>query len=262
MKKTLLVMVAVILLASVSFADVSFMTAPGIGQGKWALLGVYATNHIGAIANEPALSANDFDSTSVGLKATYGVMENMDLMVAYSADTLVNMAGLGNEAGLGLTSARQTSGSTTGLGLKYTVAKASAMFPVDSAVMIGYQSSALGLSTNLGKTSMGQTEMAIAGIFSRMIGICVPYGGIALKSLSKDLGKVVGGTKVDADSGTGLMFNLGVYIGIAQNQAVAIEYNTETDVWAAVTKSGHAIADKDNYALSVSGISLGYVYMF
>jgi len=50
MKKTILALAIIMVFAASSFASVSFMTAPGLGQGKWDLMGAFATDHMGAIA--------------------------------------------------------------------------------------------------------------------------------------------------------------------------------------------------------------------
>jgi len=261
MKKTLLVLAVIMLVASASFADVSFMVAPGVGQGKWAAMGMYATNHQGATANIQTADPQRFDATSLGIKGTYGLTDSWDLMGAYSMDTLASLKDLDDV----IPGIKQTSGSTIGLGAKYSIAKASEMFPVDSAVMVGYQQSTVGIKSDVAKeVGVTQTTMAIAGIFSKSMGMCTPYGGVAYKILSKNSGKAFGQGTLDSQGGTGLMWNLGVWIGIAKDQAVAIEYNTENQKWDSLSKKGKAIdpTDKDGYGISVSGISLGYVYMF
>ncbi len=200
------------------------------------------------------------DATGLGVKGTYGIMDGLDVVGGYAVTTLVNIPALDDI----LPGVKQTSGSILDLGVKYTLPKSVNMLPCDAAVLVGYEQSTVGLKAdNLSNTSVVVTTYALAAIFSKQIGICVPYGGVALKSLSQDLGKTIGGSKVDAVPGTGLMFNLGVYVGIADNQAVAIEYDTENDSWGEVTAHGHsATGDKDGSASSVSGLSVGYVYMF
>jgi hypothetical protein len=252
MKKTILALAIIMVFAASSFASVSFLTAPGLGAGKFDLLGVYATSHMGSIANND-IDPQVMDLTSLGIKGGYGIMDGVDLLLGYSADSAVNLKSSDIDG-------TQTSGNTVGIGVKYTLPKSVNMLPVDVAVLVGYEQSALGYTPALGpKVSESLTSYALGVILSKEIGICVPYGGIAVKSLTQDVGKAYG-TTIDPIGGTGLALNLGVYVGIAANQAVAIEYNTENDAWKKVTKSGTTLADES--ATSVSGISLGYVYMF
>ncbi len=253
MKKTLIAIVAVMLLASSSFAGVSYLVAPGVGEGKWAVLGMYATNHQGGIAN--AGEPQWFDATSLGVRGSYGLMDGLDLLAAYSMDTLVNFKDFANPAEI---DAKQESGSTIGLGVKYTVTKYLDMLPVDSAVAVGYEQSSAGVKSDLAKATMTTTSYNIAAIFSKKIDMFVPYGAIALKSLSRDVGKV-NGARSDAAGGTSLGFNLGCMIGIAADQAVAIEYNTENQAYTDYKVGGVKMGES---AVNVSGISLGYIYMF
>jgi hypothetical protein len=249
MKKTILALAIIMVFAASSFASVSFMTAPGIGAGKYDLMGAYGSAHMGAIANSD--EPQDMDLTALGLKGTYGIMDGLDLVVELSSDTAVNA-----KTNLDIT---QTSGSTIGIGVKYSIPKSVNMMPVDAAVLVGYEQTALGFKSPTVSTTA--TSYALGLILSKQMGMCVPYGGIAVKSLNNDLGKSLGVT-VDPVTGTGLMINLGVWVGIAANQAVAIEYDTENDSFSNITKSGHAGPDKDGSATSVSGLSVGYVYMF
>lgn len=183
MKKLLIVLVAMILVASASFADVSFMTANSVGMGKWAVMGVYATNHNAEISG--TISRNDvlgvpavaFDTTALGVKAEYGTpIENLDVLAGYSADTYVNAHHY--------LSLNEKSGNTTALGVKYTLPAMG--LPCDTAVMVGYEYSAATLGVPGVNLGIGQTTYAIAGIVSKQMGMFVPYGGIALKSLNSE----------------------------------------------------------------------------
>ena len=258
MKKTILALAIIMVFAASSFASVSFMTANGVGAGKWDLMGAYGTAHMGAIANEPAQSPQDLDVTSLGIKGTYGMMDGLDLVVGLSSDNYMNLKSSELDA-------TQTSGDTIGIGVKYSIPKSVNMTPVDAAVLVGYEQSALGIKTGgtpSRSTSTTLTSYTLGVILSKQMGMCVPYGGMAVKSLSQDLGKSLG-TTVDALTGTGLMINLGVWVGIAANQAVAIEYDTENDSFSNLTKSGKAVGgEKDGSASSVSTLAVGYVYMF
>ncbi len=250
MKKLLVTLVALLLVASSSFAGVSFLTANSVGVGKYAVLGMYATNHQGDIGN--AGDPQDFDSTSVGVRGEYGIMKDMDLLVAYSFDNLTpNIREL---------DAVQTTGNTLGLGVKYSLGKA---MDVDTAVVLGYESGNIGLKLDAGgSTSVASTVISLGYIVSKQINNFMPYGAVAYKMLSQDPGKSQG-VKVDPTSGTGLAFNIGCMIGIAANQAIAIEYNTENQAFADTKVHAPAPNNKtDVTSVNVSGISLGYVYMF
>lgn len=250
MKKILVTLVAVLLVASASFADVNFMTANSVGQGKWAVLGMYATNHQGDAINLSDASPQDFDSNSIGVRGEYGVMKDLDLLAAYSMDTLPNIKNV---------DAKQQSGSTMGLGVKYTLSMLS--LPVDVAVAGGYQTSSVGVKLDAGGTaSVTMTTLALGCIVSKQMGMFMPYGGVAVKSLSQNLGKkLTFGADLGSIGGTGLMFNLGVAIGIAENQAILVEYNTENQAFVEAKKG---VVKQEANTVNVSGISLGYAYMF
>jgi len=252
MKKVLLAMVVILAFATSSFAGVSFLTAPSVGEGNWAVLGMYANNHLGITANGDDPTA--LDSNSLGVRGEYGMMKDLDLLLSYSFDTLPNVKRIDpvNEDG------KQTSGTTTGLGVKYSLGAQTIPLVgtvVDTAVAGGYQTSNLGVkSTMTGKVSITDTTLSVAYLISKQMDNLMPYGAIAYKSLGRSFGK----SSMDNLSGTGLAFNVGCMIGIAKGQAVAIEYNTENDGYAGVSKP----AKDDATGVNVSGISLGYVYVF
>jgi hypothetical protein len=235
MKKSLLVLSLILVFASSSFAGVSFLTADSVGTGKVALLGVYATNHNGAVANTDGNLVHANDTTSLGLKVEYGIMENLDVLVAYTQDAYPNM--------YSLLDVKAVDGATTGLGVKYTVMKG----VVDVAAVLGYEST----TVKIDGVGSGMTTYTLAAVVSKKINMFIPYGGIGLKSLSRNAT-----AGVAALGGTALAWNLGCAIGVAENQAVMIEMNHEIDAWNAPSKLDDAMAT------SVGGISLGYAYMF
>jgi hypothetical protein len=252
MKKSLLAMLVILTFATSAFAGVSFLTAPSVGEGNWAVLGMYATNHIGTIANNDS-NPNVFDSTSLGGRGEYGMMKDLDVLVAYSLDTLVNIKDFDG--------GKQTSGTTMGLGAKYALGKQSLPLigtVADTAVAFGYESSnatikADAISGSLGITS---TAISIGYIVSAKMDNLMPYGAVAYKMLTEAYSK----SSLDTLSGTGLAFNIGCMIGIAKDQAIAVEYNTENQAYAGVSKSMNGKDDAKGQ--NVSGISLGYVYLF
>jgi hypothetical protein len=253
MKKTLLAMLVILTFATSAFAGVSYLVAPSVGEGNWAVLGMYATNHNGAIANRD--DPQTMDSNSLGARGEYGMMKDLDLLVAYSFDTLVNIKDI-DDGG------KQTSGSTMGLGAKYTLGNQSLPLigKVDTAVAIGYETSSVGIkSDNISSIGITTTAMSIGYIVSMQMDNLMPYGAVAYKMLTESFSK----SGIDSLSGTGLAFNIGCMIGIAKDQAIAVEYNTENQSYGAVAKSFGPIPAKDDAAgINVSGISLGYVYMF
>ncbi len=249
MKKTLFFALALIMVLAISsFADVSFNTANSVGVGKWAVLGLYGSNHIGSGPGQAA-DLSYLDMTNLGVRAEYGVMENLDLLAAYSMDTLPNLV---SKFPNPLATVKVTAANTMGLGVKYSCYKATDMIPVDCAVGFGYQSS---VQTFTGMANAGVTTYALAGIFSKKMGMYVPYGAIVYKSLTQNAQP--GSSSI---GGIGLQLNIGCYVGVADNQAVAIEYNTENDKWTDATVANTNM--NNAYSNSVSGLSLGYVYMF
>jgi hypothetical protein len=250
MKKLLVTLVALLLVTSASFASVSFLNANSVGVGKYVVLGMYATNHNGDVANNSDDDPSVVDANSLGARVEYGVMKDLDVVAAYSLDTLPNVRKM---------DAKQESGSTLGLGVKYSLAPMG--LPVDSAVMLGYESSNAGVKLDAGGSAgISSTTMALGYIVSKQMGTIMPYGGVFVKSLSKAYGKkITGGVDVGSIGGTGLAFNVGCAIGIAANQAILIEYNTENQAWAEAKKG---VVKLEENAVNVSGISLGYAYAF
>ncbi|MFH1710242.1 MAG: hypothetical protein ABH860_04130 [bacterium] len=258
MKKTIIALVAMMMLASSAFAGVSFLTAPSVGEGKWAVLGMYATNHNGAIAN--STEPQDYDANSIGIRGEYGVMKDIDLLVAYSFDTLPNIKDVDNIPNLD-EAGKQTSGNTTSLGIKYSLGKIEMLMDVDMAVGLGYELSDAGIKLDAGgSTALRASSKTIGCVFSKKIDNFMPYGSIGYKMLAQDLGKLGGLGTIPTITGTGLALNIGCMIGVAENQAVAVEYNTENQAWDSWRKSA-AVKDEAS-AVNVSGISLGYVYVF
>ena len=255
MKKVLIATLALLLIASSSFAGVNFLVAPGVGEGKYAVLGMYATNHQGNLANSP-MDPQVFDANSLGVRGCYGVMKDVDLLAAYSMDTLPNVKDY---------DMKQEAGSTMGLGVKYTMPKSVLDLPVDIAGLFGYEMSSFTVKPDetaipTAKSVTNLTTLGLGCIVSKDMGTYVPYGAIGYKMLTKTMDKKFFGYTIDDIGGSGLAWNIGVMIGIAQDQAVAIEYNTENISWQSTSTKGKKLDDAS--AVSVSGISLGYVYVF
>jgi len=253
MKKTLLALLVIIAFASSSFAGVSYLTAPSVGVGNWAVLGMYATNHNGDIGNGNFCTTppQNTDSNSLGARGEYGVTKDIDLLLSYTMDTLPNIKDI-DDGG------KQTSGSTMAIGGKYSLGKQTLPLlgnVVDTAAVVGYEKSSAGVKgDNIGSLTIAQTTLAIGYVISKQMDNLVPYGAVAYKMLNKGYGK----SAFDDQTGVGLAFNIGCMIGIAKDQAIAVEYNTENQNWTGVKKP---IKDDDE-GINVSGISLGYVYMF
>ncbi len=259
MKKALLTMAVIIMFAASSFASVSFLIAPGVGAGKIGLLGMYATNHMGVIANdlyEADGNISALDVTALGIRACYGIMDGLDLLAAYSMDTLPNIKNLTDITGI---TAKQKSGNTTSLGVKYTLMKdgqnipfVGQKTPVDIAVAAGYEYSEYQIKLDGAGTDRGagQTAWRVGMVFSKMIDNMVPYGGIGLAALNMP------GRGAQGDIlGSSLAFNIGLLYGLADNMGVMIEYNVENIGWGKSSTSG------DTHATSISGISLGFAYV-
>jgi hypothetical protein len=218
---------------------------------------MYATNHQGNIASADDPAA--YDANSVGVRAEYGVMKDLDVLGAYSFDTLPNLKTRKDQT--------QLSGNTMDLGVKYTVIKDGAMvqgmnIPMDVAVGFGYELSNVSVKgTGFSGAGISSSTIALAGIVSKKFDTIVAYGGIGYKMLSQTYDKkLTGGVDVGAIPGVGLAFNIGCAIGIAADQAILVEYNTENQKWSEAKKGGATIIDEN--AINVSGISLGYAYTF
>jgi hypothetical protein len=247
MKKSLLAMLVILTFATSAFAGISYLTAPSVGEGNWAVLGMYATDHNGAIANSEAPQV--LDGNALGVRGEYGVMKDVDLLLSYTFDTLPNVKDM---------DAKQTTGNTLGIGGKYALGKQTLPLigtVVDTAAVLGYQSSNVGIKLDAGGSlSITSTVLGIGYVISKQMDNLIPYGAVSYKMLTTSYGK----SSMDNLSGTGLAFNIGCMIGIAKDQAIAVEYNTENDLYAGVSKP----AKDDATGVNVSGISLGYVYVF
>jgi len=272
MKKTILVLALIVAFAASSFASVSFLTATGVGEGKCALLGLYAATHNGDLGGQPDVGGA-MDATSIGVRIEYGLMKDVDILAAYSMDNLININDFGDPYTLAV---KQIAGSTTDLGIKYTFAKDGDKIwgmtaLMDMAVAGGIETSTATIKAEgEGSIDIGGSSMSLGAIFSKKMGMFIPYGAIAYKSLTANNGRdPQTGVWLDPVSGVGLALNIGMYIGVAANQAIAIEYNTENQSYGDLTSHGKtkilggAASLKDTgYSKSVSAISLGYVYMF
>ena len=272
MKKALIALALIVVFATTSFASVSFLTAPGIGEGKIGVLGFYGTNHVGPTSmsgGDPTdLSTNDL--TNLGIRGCYGVMPDLDVLAAYSFDTLPNVKklSLGDQVFTDFPggSVKQLSANSLALGAKYTVLKETKDIPVDIAVAVGYEqsvqkirASATGYSGDMGT---GQSAMILGGIVSKKIDNMVPYGALAYKALTMNKHRLPGIQKWDAAAGSAIALNLGLMYGIADNMAIAGEYNLEMQSWSETKQSGMDDGKTRAYHDTVSGISLGFAYMF
>jgi len=259
MKKALLAMLVILTFAASSFAGQSFLVAPSVGEGNWTVLGMYGTDHNGVIANE-GMGTSALDGTGIGVQGEYGMMKDLDLLVAYSMVTLPNIKEINDPTSDG----KQTSGTKMGLGVKYSLGKQTLPLigtVVDTAVAGGYEQSNVGFKCTgiSGTVGITDTTMSIAYVMSKQMDNLMPYGAVAYKMITESFSK----SSIDSLSGTGLGFNIGCMIGIAKDQAIAVEYNTENDSYAGTSKSFGPTGGKDDAsAVSVSGISLGYVYVF
>jgi len=260
MKKLVLAMLVILTFAASSFAGQSFLTAPSVGEGNWAVLGMYGTDHKGVVANADTMTTTAMDATGIGARGEYGMMKDLDLLVTYSMVSLPNIKGINDPTSDG----SQTSGTKMGLGVKYSLGKQTIPLigaDVDTAVAGGYESANVGIKCTgiSGTLGITDTTMSIAYVVSKsMDNNLMPYGAVAYKMLTESYSK----STVDTYSGNALAFNIGCMIGIAKGQAIAVEYNTENDSYGAVSKSFGPGGKDDATAINVSGISLGYVYVF
>jgi hypothetical protein len=258
MKKILLAMLVVLTFAASSFAGQSFLVAPSVGEGNWTVMGVYGTDHNGVVANADATSTTVMDANGLAVKGEYGMMKDLDLLVSYAFVTLPNIKGINDPTGDG----KQTSGTKMGVGVKYSLGTQTLPLigtVVDTAVAGGYEKADVGIKCTgiSGTLGITDTTMSIAYVVSKsMDNNLMPYGAVAYKMLTTSYSK----STLDSLSGTALAFNIGCMIGIAKDQAIAVEYNTENDSFGGVSKS--MTGKDDATCINVSGISLGYVYVF
>jgi hypothetical protein len=272
MKKTLLALVLVVACATASFASVSFLVAPGVGEGKCAILGLYGTNHIGSVINRDDQSM--YDTNNLGIRAAYGLMDNLDLLAAYTMDSMPNIKNFDSE----IPGIKQVAGNTIGLGVKYTCLKAGDSLmgysvPVDTAVVVGYENSVsilkfdpVGIAGYAGapvrsSLNIGVTSYSMAAVFSKQVDNMMPYGAIALKRMWQNTGF----NSQELVEGNALAYNIGIMYGIAKDMAICAEYNLENDMWGETTnkyptKGAEKKKADDAGTTSVSGISLGFVY--
>jgi len=134
MKKILIALMILFAFTAASFASIGLLTAPGIGAGRLSFTLLNATNHFGEGINMDAYDPSIVDYSSAGLRATYGLTEDVDLYYTYAMDTFTRLNEWGDptpiEAGV----------NSTILGVKYTVARESSDFPLELALSLGFES--------------------------------------------------------------------------------------------------------------------------
>lgn len=259
MKKSLIALVLILVCATASFASVSFLVAPGVGEGKWALLGIYGGSHMGNgvnMSDDTNLAYRD--ATSMGLRVAYGLTNDLDLLCAYSSDSYTNLKGyIDSQAVAGETIDLISLGGSTGsLGIKYTLMRDGADSPVDVAVSFGTETSFVRFKPDYSGIMQttdqlnGLTTYALGCVVSKKMDMFIPYGAIALKSLF---------SQPESRYGAGLALNLGVAIGLAENMAAMVELNFDNQSWPDNQLTG--LNNVEASTNTNSSLALGFCYM-
>jgi opacity protein-like surface antigen len=182
MKKILLALVAVILMASFASASV-LVPANTLGAGKWGYLGAagYAMN---SVANS--------NSYSIGGFGAYGVMDNLDVYV---------------KAGYGLP-ANAVAGVTMnaiqlGLAAKYLIVSESKDMPVSVAALAGYQTTTTNMTAPI-TTQFALGDLGAGVVVSKVMVPWVPYGAAVYHSLNDG---TTTGSNVEVAIGTQMLLS-------------------------------------------------------
>ncbi|MFH1386198.1 MAG: hypothetical protein ABIH50_00845 [bacterium] len=155
MKNFIGVLLVVVLFASASFAEL-LTTANPIGQGKWAVLGAYAS--------DSQLFNSNVTGSTIGGYVGYGLDNKSDLLIQAGQTTFGN----------GL------SAKITGYGafLKHQLFAENADLPVSIAVGAGYKLTSY--DNTAGSVTGGNQLIAAVGVSKMMLPL-IPYGGLTYR---------------------------------------------------------------------------------
>ena len=195
MRALLAVLLSVILLTSISSADM-LVTANPIGAGKWAVMGA-------VVQDSNLLNTSGQTLLTIGGYVGYGLMEQLDLYV---------QAGMGNAAGL--PAGVEGSATSGGLNVKYAI-----MQEAPVSVAVGAGAKAVSMTTKIGgaSTTNSGTQISIMAGVSKVMAPFVPYGGVAYRSTSGDVGDA---TQMDATVGSAIAWS--------EQGAVFVEYTLQS----------------------------------
>lgn len=214
MKKVLLALVAVVLMASFASASV-LQSANTLGAGKmgWVVAGEYDGNIWGG--NETLIGGGGF--------LAYGVTDQLDVIGK------VGYGSYGNVTPIGIDSA---SVMMLGVAAKYQLlAENATNMPVSVAALVGYQPSTTTVNTALGSGQLTLGDLGVGAVVSKVMAPWVPYGALVYHSLTSNPG---------ATTATNLEIVLGTQMLLSKTSAIIgeVSLNSNTpSVGAAFTNT-------------------------
>lgn len=219
MKKILLALVAVVLMASFASASV-LQSANTLGAGKmgWLVAGEYDGNIWGG--NETLIGGGGF--------LAYGVTNQLDIIGKVGYGAYGNMAAGVDSASVVM----------FGVAAKYQLlAENATNMPVSVAALVGYQPSTGTVNTALGSGQLTLGDLGVGAVVSKVMAPWVPYGALVYHSLTSNPG---------ATTATNLEVVLGTQMLLSGSSAIIGEVSLNSN-----TPSGGA-------SFTNTQISLGY----
>ncbi len=212
MKKILLALVAVVLMASFASASV-LVPANTLGAGKWGYLGA-AGYSMSSVANSNIYSVGGFGA--------YGVMDNLDVYL---------------KAGYGLPADPPTGVTANavqlGLAAKYLLVSESKDMPVSVAALAGYQTTTFNVTAPITmQTATGDLGGGV--VVSKVMVPWVPYGAAVYHSLND-------GTT----TGSSVEIAIGTQMLLSKSAAIVGEFS-----YNSITMGGSSTESKISLAYS------------
>ena len=192
----------VVFMASIASAEL-LTTANTNGQGKFAVEGVW-------IQDSNLMNLTDWTATSYGGYVSYGVLDNLDVILQY---------GIASVGGIPAAWNTEITGTAMGLALKYGILKEGADMPVSVAAAAQYKSiSTTTKTTGAPDDKSDGSQMAIGFGVSKIIVPFVPYAGVAYRTDSAD----------STEQSTQIDITIGTAIAWSEQGAVLIEYTSQS----------------------------------
>ena len=98
--------------------------------------------------------------------------------------------------------------------------------------------------------------ISLGCVVSKKMNRITPYGGVYLQALTIEESKAQ-----EKQTGSGIALNLGIMLSLAENQDVAIEWNTENQAFND-GKDRFTKAKIESSTWTISGLTLAYMYKF
>lgn len=272
MKRALLSFVLIVFLCVSSYAEMGFLTAAGLGQGRIALMPLVLSRHYGPIRGvdyNDVVDGGDtiqvYDWNGTGLKLIYGIIDGLDIFGSYSEDTLTHANDLGMFTfGSDTMDSRQLSASTSGGGLKYTFVRATEDWEYDMALVVGYERSDLSIRYNQSTPTVYNKDIKYdrSGYLAGMVMSTnnlnedfIPYVGLYYRTVT--WGENILTEQMDGFSYT---VNIGAMFKLSKNIMLAGEYWREhQEMGDMAFKGGGKTKPSTN---SLQGLSIGLMYIF